>query len=278
MPLSHNKWKEYDSNPDNNTKPPPLGAPENTTRKKDLNDIERQIMATIHEIGEWLEHVVGGPTQDPDFTLGTMAAQNSNAVSISGGTIVGSTTINDQVTVYAEAVKTGTLPTSVVPSNISVNRFAENTIQQFYDAIYPVGAVQILVASRASIPVPAGVTAVWTKIGYNGRFLQVQDSITSYPDLGGSLGAVVATAAGRTEDTTLTVNQIPPHSHTYSRTGGSGSVISGGSPYSNVVAADTGDTGGGQPHSHPLGANATISMDLGNKVPALRVQMWRRTS
>ena len=62
--------------------------------------------------------------------------------------------------------------------------------------------------------------------------------------------------SGATANTTLTVNQIPSHSHsvplTYSMCGGSNQTGLGGS---SGGSNNSGSTGGGQAHSHNLSAN-----------------------
>src|SRR4051794_16713836 len=72
-------WEAYDPDPASNTQPPPLGAPENATKLKSTNEIDRRMMAAISEIGTWV--------QDRFNTLGTMADQNAATVAITGGTV-----------------------------------------------------------------------------------------------------------------------------------------------------------------------------------------------
>lgn len=66
---------------------------------------------------------------------------------------------------------------------------------------------------------------------------------------------------GATQSHTLTISQIPPHTHTYtnkSNDGGAGSGVAGSN-----LSANTGSTGGGQGHTHGLtteaGYNVTVS-------------------
>lgn len=271
------KWKEFDNDPALNNKPPPKGAPEATTRKKDLNDIDRFVMASIHEMGEWIENILGVNADSTTFVLGNMATQDKGSVDIDGGTM-GNVDLDNQCTVPA-ACLTGTINNDRLPTNVNALTFNTQTAQQWYNDIYPVGSIYICYTNKASIPLPTGVTATWVKIGYEGRLLMVADAPGAYPDLSGTTGNVpLSVVGGETEDVTLTVDQIPAHAHSYSRTGGSGSVIGGGGPYSNVVAGDTGSVGGGQAHRHALGARADLRMNLGANVPALKLQFWRRTA
>ena len=53
-------WEAYAPTAAENTADPPIGAPERATRLKNVNDIERRMMAAIREIGDWLTLVAGG--------------------------------------------------------------------------------------------------------------------------------------------------------------------------------------------------------------------------
>jgi len=59
--------------------------------------------------------------------------------------------------------------------------------------------------------------------------------------------------SGATGNTTLTVNQIPSHSHTLTTPMCGGNMIGAQNNSGNLV--NTGNTGGGQAHSHNLSAN-----------------------
>lgn len=55
-----------------------------------------------------------------------------------------------------------------------------------------------------------------------------------------------------TDPHSLTINEIPPHTHTYDGHGGLGGSGSGGNAQLSTVTATTGSTGDGQGHSHGL--------------------------
>lgn len=100
----------------------------------------------------------------------------------------------------------------------------------------------------------------WTKDAStnNAAFRLVSGSVGS----GGSVDFTVAfasqTPAGTVGNTTLTVDQIPSHSHVYSRIGGGGGGIESGSNlgFYNTATGTTQATGGGNSHTHSFTGNA----------------------
>lgn len=113
------------------------------------------------------------------------------------------------------------------------------------DLIYPVGSIAI--GAKPSI-------GTWEQI--QGRFLWASN--VSHP----------AGSTGGEEMHTLTVNEIPPHTHgckTYSGTGQNQKAWSVKSVFNSPEGAvDTNSSGGGQAHN--------------NMPPYLSVDMWRRTA
>lgn len=64
---------------------------------------------------------------------------------------------------------------------------------------------------------------------------------------------------------TLTIAEIPPHDHSESKVQAGGNTLDGldvASLNHQIVSANTGQTGGGTPHTHPLGGNT------GNNTPS----------
>ncbi len=119
------------------------------------------------------------------------------------------------------------------------------------DTIYPVGSIYMSVTSTNPGTLFTGTT--WTQL--KDRFLLgVGDTYTSVNAVGG-------------ESThTLTVNEMPSHSHTYAMPTSPVGVQSGSSSSirSATVNADTVSKGGGQAHN--------------NMPPYLVVYMWKRTA
>ena len=119
-----------------------------------------------------------------------------------------------------------------------------------FDNIWPVGSIWFT-NNNINIPPNQGFSGItWQK-------LIDQDS-----DLGGRIPVIAGTSnysatAGQkagsingAEDHTLTISQIPSHSHT----GGAVSIggAAAGPGIDRVTPASTGETGGGMPHSHTL--------------------------
>lgn len=118
------------------------------------------------------------------------------------------------------------------------------TTTDVLDLIYPVGSVAI--GAKPSL-------GTWERI--QGRFLWASN--TAHP----------AGSTGGEEKHTLTVNEIPSHSHTISEGNGSpGSQWSLGTVQNSGrnTTMKTNNTGGGRAHN--------------NMPPYLSVDMWRRTA
>lgn len=130
-------------------------------------------------------------------------------------------------------------------------------VKDVISAIYPIGSVYM--SFNSTLPAYLAALGTWEAVsaGY------VLKTVTS--GNGGTL-----TAAGNTGSTTLTLNQIPSHSHTYTHSYADGYTYGGG-VYQNVRNAQstvsTGNAGGGQGHSHTAGMPANVA-----------VYMWKRTA
>lgn len=120
----------------------------------------------------------------------------------------------------------------------------------------------------------------WTKdtTNYNNHALRV---VTGTASNGGSLdfttaftsqgvtGSISNSITGNVGNTTLTVAQIPAHTHYNDFSGGFNGVTgSGGSPgyISSTQGGLTGSTGGGQAHNHSVGSLAVSSTFSGNNM------------
>lgn len=150
---------------------------------------------------------------------------------------------------------TQTLENGVGGGNTMITRFdgttkvadvtsTQLTTTDVLDLIYPIGAIAI--GAKPSI-------GTWEKI--EGRFLL------------GSSSAYEAGATGGEENHTLTINEMPSHSHTISEGNGSpgsqwslDAVQCGG----RNTSMGTNSTGGGRAHN--------------NMPPYIVVDMWRRTA
>ncbi len=125
------------------------------------------------------------------------------------------------------------------------------------------GAVGVEFPTGTRLPfqqttVPVGWTKDTTTIGLNNSAMRL---VTGSVSTGGSQDFTTAFASNRLPsgtvgNTTLTINQIPAHDHTYDQAFFTGSPTgSGASRVEGLQAGITGSTGGGQPHNHGLTMN-----------------------
>ena len=124
--------------------------------------------------------------------------------------------------------------------------------QNIFNILYPIGAYYITEGeSPQSIFSSVGITSTWTKV--QGRFLL------------GTSSTYGRGAEGGEERHTLTVNEMPAHSHTF-QAGSSYQQYASNLDYGDVRASSrsTGSTGGSQPHN--------------NMPPYRAVDIWRRTT
>ncbi len=143
----------------------------------------------------------------------------------------------------------------------------QNSVAVFYQAAAPTGWTQITTQNNKALRVVSG-----TGGGAGGSIAFT----TAFP---GSLKPVTGTvtAAGTVGGTTLTIDQLPSHSH------GAGSTVSvrPGTPgvigrSANTDAPNTSSVGGGQPHSHPFVGTATpISTSIDLRVQYIDVIICR---
>ena len=131
------------------------------------------------------------------------------------------------------------------------------SVTQVIEALYPVGSVYISMNST----MPSAIADVGTWQAITGDY--VLRTITT------GVGGTYANA-GNTGSTTLTVNQIPSHTHGLNY--GTGSAANGtGNAYNLYInggsATTTQSRGGGQGHTHTAGMPKNVS-----------IYMWKRTS
>jgi len=116
--------------------------------------------------------------------------------------------------------------------------------------VYPVGSIYTNMAVATN---PATLLGMGTWVAYaEGRVLVGKQSSGTFDTLDESLGA---------ETTTLTIAQMPAHTHS-AATGTSDQYLTGSA--SNAVGGTSGSTGGGEAHS--------------NLQPSVTVYMWKRTA
>jgi hypothetical protein len=227
-------WEQWSVDPSQNNASPPAGAGENKLTFDQISDTFRVVMAAIKDVGE------------KGAALGTMAPQNSNAVSISGGSISSGASID------AGALKSGTVPLERLPTNLTGKKADGLTnagLQALYNMLYPVGRI-ILWHSNSltgSGLVWAGVSAVWQVVVGSGDRLIMSAS----GNVGPSQGAGTHTPIGQfgTSMSGLNKSQLGADTLVGISLIGSGSLQSG---------TDRGlqlEGGGGGVHNHVLDYN-----------------------
>ena len=167
---------------------------------------------------------------------------------------------------------------SLTPTVITNNIFP--TIA---DLIYPIGSIYMSTNSASPTNLFGGT---WVQI--KDSFLLACGDTYSAGASGGSASNAhthTVTPSGTVDGHTLTLNEIPSHTHDYlgwdghwttAQTGGAG-VISSDNPANHGCTY----AGGGQAHSHGFtGTQSTTSQssDTNNMPPYLAVYAWRRTA
>ena len=144
-------WRDYQVNPVENDMPPPVGAPENMPANQ-INNTLREVMSVVRQMGDETEGGFGD--------LGTMAAQNADAVAITGGTVNAAHAGSGAgLTALPAAQLTGTLPAATFPPDatpldVKVARaaVADGLTAGGALALLPIGMVMLWWGSSAAVP------------------------------------------------------------------------------------------------------------------------------
>lgn len=172
---------------------------------------------------------------------------------VSGGTIVSSAIVNSTIAntaITGGSISGATIDDTIIGATTPVS--ATFTTFSGTWASLPAGTKMLFVQTAA----PTG----WTKLTTNdNKALRI---VSGAAGTGGSVAFTTAfssqSISGTVGDTTLTINQIPAHTHSYTAAGGV-TVVNGGTSFSALINASgltTGSQGGGQPHTHSLTATA----------------------
>jgi surface antigen len=198
-----------------------------------------------------------------------------------------------------ESLKGGT-PTSDLAANST--KFAGRTRQQAYDDYWPVGSERAWNSTSATGIVPSGLTATWTLVAAD-AFLVGASTTGIYTSPGATVGTNTAAETGAagahdhggtTGSTTLTINQMPLHSHptrVSTAAVGSSDGLGGlmldddnlanypgytGTP-DNDPGQQIGGTGGGAGHAHSLSSVGDHTHNI--SLPRRYVTAWfKRTA
>lgn len=152
----------------------------------------------------------------------------------------------------------------------SIRAVREGLADKWQD-IYPVGSIYMSVNNVNPSTVFGGT---WQQI--KDKFLLACGDTYNNGATGGR-ATNPYTPAGTVGNHTLTINEIPSHSHSVaSAKAGTSANVASGSQFSIEEATVTsGNTGGGQPHNHGFSGTATT---FDNMPPYLAVNVWVRTA
>ena len=155
-------------------------------------------------------------------------------------------------------------------------------------SVYPIGSIYISYSSTNPSTLFGGT---WTQI--QGKFLLGVSSTYSVGSTGGNSSVTSSSASGNTGgsssantgSTTLTINQIPRHTHNYTlvdflQSGTAGSQVGVLNPPGTKATATT-STGGSQGHTHSMAHTHSIGSHthtVNTLPPYIAVYMWRRTA
>jgi hypothetical protein len=175
-------WEQFSTDPAQNNKAAPYGAPEGQVQINLFTDICRVMMAAIREVAD-IAITTGG-------VIGTMGIQNKEAVQITGGSIgnatitggalnnatIGNSTISGSNTIDGTAIKSGLIPLARIP------------LQALYNVMYPVGTQRIyLHSSSQDLFWGSSISAQWTYFAAASGYVMV---------FGGGAGGVAVQAGG----------------------------------------------------------------------------------
>lgn len=143
--------------------------------------------------------------------------------------------------------------------------------RNFLNYLYPVGSIYMTVGTVSPAVLFGGT---WEQI--EGKFLLASSTSHASGTTGGS-ETYNYTPAGSIGNTTLTIEQIPSHTHTVaSAKAGTTANVSSGSQFSiEETTATTSSVGGGQSHTHTWTGTQTT---FNNMPPYLSVNVWKRTA
>jgi microcystin-dependent protein len=172
------------------------------------------------------------------------------------------TAINSKADTNSPAL-TGT-PTSTTASagtnttQIATTAFVKTAIDAIptpdLSSLYPVGSIYIN-ASVSTNPATLIGFGTWEAFGAGRVLVGLDSGQTEFDTLGETGGA---------KTHTLTVNEMPAHTHSVPNSGSQNNSFDSGTTVGNDVTGTSGSTGGGQAHN--------------NLQPYIVVYMWKRTA
>jgi microcystin-dependent protein len=278
-------YLDYKTNPAENTMAPPVGAPENLPTNQ-VNNIQREMMSVIRQLGDQTEADI--------LALGTMSEQDADAVAITGGTVdaahagsgAGLTALPVAQLTGDGLIPAAVFPPEATPLAIKVGKatVADTLTATGALALLPIGTV--IMWWGADTAVPAGWHICDGTVGTPnllGKFPICAGAGVALGQQGGQYAANIATDAqgthshaGGTAGAVLTEAQMPSHVHglvsgyiSGTPQAGAGRIWNGNENFLTAVPwASTDARGGGQAHTHAIGADGNHAHNV-NGIPTV---------
>ena len=172
------------------------------------------------------------------------------------------TAVNSKADINSPALTgTPTSPTATAGTNttqIATTAFVKTAIDAIptpdLSSLYPVGSIYIN-ASVSTNPATLIGFGTWEAFGAGRVLVGLDSGQTEFDTLGETGGA---------KTHTLTVDEMPAHTHSVPNSGSQNNSFDSGTTVGNDVTGTSGSTGGGQAHN--------------NLQPYIVVYMWKRTA
>ena len=197
--------------------------------------------------------VISGADFNSEFTT-IQTAINSKA-DIASETLTG--------TPLAPTASAGTNTTQIATTAYVTTAVAALDGAAINALVYPVGSIYFNMAVATN---PATLLGMGTWVAYaTGQVLVGIESSGTFDALDESLGAETSTTGSHT----LSISEMPAHTHTIETGGTSGGGVDTSDPANAGSAVGTSSTGGGGGHTH--GSTPTLQ-------PSVTVYIWKRTA
>ena len=181
-----------------------------------------------------------------DLLDGTTAV---TGISITSGTVASSTL-------------SGALPAIDGSALTGLAAFPQGTLMLFQQTAAPTGWTKQTTHNDKALRVVSGTASSGGSSAFTTAL--ATPSVTGTVGLTGDLAAgnLAVSMSGNISNTTLSINQIPSHSHSYNRPSGpgdSGAGPLGGNNNANNASANTGNKGGNGAHNHGHNLSGTLN-------------------
>ena len=230
--MAKTKISEFDSTPANNTDIDSINIAEGCA-PSGINNAIRELMSQLKDQQT-------GASGD-NFTVGGNLAVTGTATftGIPSGPTATAGTNTTQLATTAFVLANG--PASPIPAG---------SVMLFYQAAAPTGWTQVTTQNNKALRVVSGTGAgTGGSVGFTTAFAS----------------QAVSGSVGTSGATTLTIAQMPSHSHSYSAPSGSANALSGdySQPFvTGTGGATTGAEGGGGSHTHTGGTFTGTAINL----------------